>query len=159
MMLVAEPVCGTGPATALTADPYGSKRSTLLTGPISFSRITNSRIIDDPPFCSSWRPGLLPGFPVFEAQVLLTRTRSSTFHGKAIDVVAARREFSRAFASTVEHRNLPPVDQAGHRGDIAIQRPVRFHEGAHRADGPVDGARACPQPATASAQIDGLRRG
>src|ERR1035438_8205696 len=34
--------------------------------PINFSRITNSRIIDDPPFCSAWRPGLPPGFLVLK---------------------------------------------------------------------------------------------
>ena len=74
-------------------------REVLLTGltistinrPISFSRITNSRTIIRPPFL------LLVDardFPFTELKCSSTRTRSSTFHGKVIAVVA--RDFMRA---------------------------------------------------------------
>ena len=84
MMLVAEPVGEHRPRSSVYRWPLRVQTINAVNRPISFSRITNSRIINDPPFCSAWRPGLPPGFPVFEAQVLLTRTRSSTFNGKAI---------------------------------------------------------------------------
>jgi hypothetical protein len=57
MMLVAEPMMRHRPRSGAYRRPLRGQTINAVNRPISFSRITNSRIISDPPFCSAWRPG------------------------------------------------------------------------------------------------------
>src|ERR1017187_9469865 len=66
MMLVAEPVQRHRPRNSAYRWPLRVQTINAVSRPINFSRITNSRIINGPPFCSAWRPGLEPGFLVLK---------------------------------------------------------------------------------------------
>ena len=98
MMLVAEPVVRDRPRNGAYRWPLRGHTISTINRPISFSRSTNSRIIIRSPFQLPVEArAIIPGFPVFEALVLLDENPLIHILRKATDVEARCQEFSRHF--------------------------------------------------------------